>query len=307
MRSVAAGHGVSLTDSRQAVEGEVQLEHVDAARRGSRASGRRCARRRARAPSPSGRPRAVGDARRLEPGVGDARCRGSRPDPDAVTASTGTGASAARPFSLPVGGDPRSSTVVEQRRVRRARGSSAAARSSAVVAVARPPTAAAGSTSRGSVNALADQLRADDLAVRASRASRWPCRRSATCAMPVIDERVDEPEQHGERRPSSMMAGSELAAHHFTPSAVTTRSMSLMPMNGAMTPPSAVDQEVAAQHRGRAESARNFTPRSASGISTTMIERVEDDRREDRRVRAVEVHDVEACRAPGTRRRTSPG
>ena len=39
-----------------------------------------------------------------------------------------------------------------------------------------------------------------------------------------------EDDHHDDRR-------DELASHHFTPRAVTTMSMSLIPMNGAMTPP----------------------------------------------------------------------
>ena len=47
--------------------------------------------------------------------------------------------------------------------------------------------------------------------------------------------------------------------------------MSLMPMNGDDQAAEPVDQQVAAQDRGGARWARNFTPRSASGISATMI------------------------------------
>ena len=54
--------------------------------------------------------------------------------------------------------------------------------------------------------------------------------------MPVIDERVDDPEDdregdEGEQRRE------ELASHQTSPDAPTTRSISLIPMNGAITPP----------------------------------------------------------------------
>ena len=80
--------------------------------------------------------------------------------------------------------------------------------------------------------------------------------------------------------------------HHVTPSAVTTMSINLMPMNGAMSPPSAVDQQVALEHLG-------------SGLGTELhpAERqwnqghddqgVEDDRREDRRAGRSQLHDVD--------------
>ena len=42
---------------------------------------------------------------------------------------------------------------------------------------------------------------------------------------------IDGEDHHGDDRRD------ELASHHFTPSAVTMMSMSLMPMNGAITPP----------------------------------------------------------------------
>ena len=50
------------------------------------------------------------------------------------------------------------------------------------------------------------------------------------------DQRVDQAEEHGEDHHRDER-GNELASHHFTPRAVTTMSMSLMPMNGAITPP----------------------------------------------------------------------
>ena len=59
---------------------------------------------------------------------------------------------------------------------------------------------------------------------------------NATCAIPVITS--------GYTRPSSTvkitietMAGTSWRRIYFTPRAVSTMSMSLMPMNGAITPP----------------------------------------------------------------------
>ena len=101
-----AGHGASLRTQRAAVERQVELEHVHAwlAEEAERpAVGVR--RRSARSTSSSARPRA---RRPAAPGAGrwPPRCAGSRPEPEAVTASTGTGHVGASPFSLPVGGDP---------------------------------------------------------------------------------------------------------------------------------------------------------------------------------------------------------
>ena len=82
-----------------------------------------------------------------------------------------------------------------------------------------------------------------------------------------------------------MIGRDELASHHFTPSAVTMMSMSLMPMNGAITPPSAVDQQVAAQQlRGADRDELHAAQRERDQHHDDQ--RVEDDRREDRRARA---------------------
>ena len=53
------------------------------------------------------------------------------------------------------------------------------------------------------------------------------------------DERVDEPAQDGEHEHAEHGRGelADEATHHFTPRALMTMSMSLMPMNGAMIPP----------------------------------------------------------------------
>ncbi len=66
------------------------------------------------------------------------------------------------------------------------------------------------------------------------------------------------------------MAGTSWRRITSTPRAVMMMSMSLMPMNGRDHPAGAVDQEVAAQQVYRVVGT-NFTPRSASGISPTMM------------------------------------
>ena len=59
---------------------------------------------------------------------------------------------------------------------------------------------------------------------------------NATWAMPVTTQRVGEPGEHGEHEHHAE-GGKQLAAHHDTPRAVMSRSMALMPMNGATMPP----------------------------------------------------------------------
>ena len=53
------------------------------------------------------------------------------------------------------------------------------------------------------------------------------------------DERVDEPAEHGEHDDGDdgRRQLAHEASHHFTPRALMMMSMSLMPMNGAMIPP----------------------------------------------------------------------
>ena len=65
-----------------------------------------------------------------------------------------------------------------------------------------------------------------------------------------------------------------------------------MPTNGAITPPSAVDEQVAAQHRGRGDGAEAHAPERERDQRDDH-ERVEDDGGEDRAARAVEAHHVE--------------
>ena len=83
--------------------------------------------------------------------------------------------------------------------------------------------------------ALTDQARADDDAValdeRAVRPGREPELRDAGDR-----ERVDDPEEDGEGHEGEE-GGEELAPHQTSPVAPTTRSISLIPMKGAITPP----------------------------------------------------------------------
>jgi len=48
-------------------------------------------------------------------------------------------------------------------------------------------------------------------------------------------------------------------------------SSSLMNMKGMMMPAHAIDEHVVAQNDRRAQAARYFTPRRASGIKATMM------------------------------------
>ena len=101
--------------------------------------------------------------------------------------------------------------------------------------------------------------------------------------------------------------GEELATHQTSPVRADDEVDQLDADERRDEAADAVDQQVAAQHRGGAEAGRNRTPRSASGISATMMSALKMTAERIADLRAVEVHDVEACRAPGTRRRTSPG
>ena len=49
-------------------------------------------------------------------------------------------------------------------------------------------------------------------------------------------QRVEEAAEHGEHEHHAE-GGDELSSHHFTPRAEMTTSMTLMPMNGVMIPP----------------------------------------------------------------------
>ena len=87
----------------------------------------------------------------------------------------------------------------------------------------------------GALNALADQRRADHLAVALDER-----------AIGLVGEqglgdtghgqRVEEAAEHGEHGHHAQ-GGEQLPSHHFTPSAEMTTSMTLMPTNGVMIPP----------------------------------------------------------------------
>ena len=160
---------------------------------------------------------------------------GSRPDADAVTASTGTG-------------DVGRQAVL--RPVRATRSSTAASRSGLsgprFEPGARRAVVAGAGRGRPGVEVLRRRRTAGRSARcrpprrRARRGSRRPGRRTRPGAIAGGDQRVGDPEQHGEhdegeRRPGR--AGGRTALIHFTPRAVMTMSMSLMPMNGTTTPP----------------------------------------------------------------------
>ena len=117
-----------------------------------------------------GRRRGPAPGRRARPGAGRWRREmcGSSPDPEAVTASTGTSASAARPFSCAVGGDPLGHGGQE---VGVGRSEVRAGAGRAVVPVA-PAADGRGWKYCGAGEVLADQLAADDLTV----ACRSGCR-----------------------------------------------------------------------------------------------------------------------------------
>ena len=86
--------------STQVVEGEVELEDVHAGlAEEAEVAARRCGRRRASSTSSSSRPALVGHAARPGCGRWPPRCAGRGCWPEPVTASTGTSASSARPFS----------------------------------------------------------------------------------------------------------------------------------------------------------------------------------------------------------------
>ena len=82
--------------------------------------------------------------------------------------------------------------------------------------------------------------------------------------------------------------------------------MTLIPTNGTMMPPSAVDEQVVAeQQRGADGAVLDAAQRERNEGDDD--ERVEDDRAQDRALRRREVHHVERVRAPGRSSRTPPG
>ena len=173
-----------------------------------------------------------GDTRRLELGVAhrDVRVEAGTRGGDGVDGHEHVGAEA---VLVAVGGDALGDGG-EEVRVRRAE--VGAARRGAVVAVAgrRRP----GVEVLGRREGLADQLGADDHAVALDE-------RAVGGVLPPDlgdrgdDERVGEPADHGEDDDGDQRRA-ELAderVHQETPSAEMTTSMSLMPTNGAMIPP----------------------------------------------------------------------
>ena len=84
--------------------------------------------------------------------------------------------------------------------------------------------------------ALAEQPRTDDRAVafdeRSVRAAGERHLRDAGDRKRIEDAGENRQDEEDEERRD------ELAAHHVTPSPVTTTSMSLIPMNGSTIPPS---------------------------------------------------------------------
>ena len=86
---------------------------------------------------------------------------------------------------------------------------------------------------------------------------------------------------------------------------MTTRSISLMPTKGT-TGRRGRRREVAAQQRWRRRPARSARPQRQRD-QRDDDERVEDDRRQDRALRARQPHDVERAEAADRRRRTAPG
>ena len=82
------------------------------------------------------------------------------------------------------------------------------------------------------------------------------------------------------------------------PTAASSRSMSLMPMNGTISAAQAVDQQVAAQQRGGADGAVAHALQRQRDQEDDD-QRVEDHRRQDRRRRARQPHHVERAAAAG--------
>ena len=174
------------------VERQVELEHVDAgvAEDAQRALGRVLGDRRAHVRPPSC-PASAATRGACSWALRTEMC-GSRPEPDAVTASTGTSASAPRPFSARYA-STRSCDRREEVRVRRAE--VRAARRGAVVAVTGRRRPRVEVLRRREV--LADQRRADDDAVALDqRAVRLVVEHDLTDA--GDEQRVHEAAQDGE-------------------------------------------------------------------------------------------------------------
>ena len=82
---------------------------------------------------------------------------------------------------------------------------------------------------------LADVLGPDLPAVHLHPRAIGPVREHELCE-PRKRERVDQSGEHGHRE-DHHDGWIELAAHHTTPKPETMTSMTLMPMNGTITPP----------------------------------------------------------------------
>ena len=244
---VPVNHAQPEPSTARLVERQVQLEHVHA-RLAEEAEqcGPRCARRPASRTCVFGQAARVGDARHLEQRVGgrDVRVEAAGRRGHGVDRHRRVGGQA---VLLAVGGRALG------RRGRAASGWSGPRfeplEAGRVVAVARPPTGAGGSTP-GRVNVLADQRRADDVAVasRIRLPSAWSGK--TTWAMPVIDQRVGEPGEDRAARQSaatrcgwSRRSGGRCCRDRVSsplrqPDAPRRcTSISLMPMNGTMMPP----------------------------------------------------------------------
>ena len=240
-------------------------------------------------------------ASRQAAGAGDTRCLETRVGGRDVRIETRSGrrhgvhrhrCSGAKSILQPIGDRPRAD-LPHQLRVRRAEVRRAAR--GAVVAVAGGRRARM--EPARARECLTQERGADDDALAANQRPARPVaerelrgRRHGERVEHADEQREAEEDDH--RR-------SELAAHHDIPIPVRTTSMSLIPTNGATSPPTPNTKRFR-RRRAAARQADSVTPRSASGISATMIERVENDRREDRRSAGSKVHDVQRGRAPGT-------
>ena len=87
----------------------------------------------------------------------------------------------------------------------------------------------------GALKALPDERRPDHLAVPLDERAVGLVREQGL-GHAGHGQRVEEAAEHGEHEHHAQ-GGDQLSSHHFTPRAEMTTSMSLMPMNGVMIPP----------------------------------------------------------------------
>ena len=118
-------------------------------------------------------------------------------------------------------------------------------------------------------------------------------------------ERVDHAEQDGEDQ-EHPDPGEQLTAHQPNLSPVTSRSTSLIPMNGATTPPEPVDRQVPAEHQSPPAAAGTARPGARAGSAATMMSAL--------KITADRIADCELCSlmtlsvcSPGNTLRTSRG